>query len=74
VIEKSSARLVVACRDSRGYCSAACSSSPWSISFSTGVGVWGLNQPVAWGWDITNFVFWIGIGHARNADFPRFSS
>jgi len=31
---------------------------------STGVGVWGLNHPVAWAWDITNFVFWIGIGHA----------
>ena len=31
---------------------------------STGVGVWGLNNPVAWAWDITNFVFWIGIGHA----------
>lgn len=31
---------------------------------STGVGVWGLNHPVAWGWGITNFVFWIGIGHA----------
>ncbi len=30
----------------------------------TGVGVWGENQPVAWAWDITNFVFWIGIGHA----------
>lgn len=30
----------------------------------TGVGVWGLNQPVGWGWDITNFVFWVGIGHA----------
>ena len=30
----------------------------------TGVGVWGLNQPVGWAWDITNFVFWIGIGHA----------
>ncbi len=29
-----------------------------------GIGVWGNNQPVAWGWDITNFVFWIGIGHA----------
>jgi molybdopterin-containing oxidoreductase family membrane subunit len=32
--------------------------------FSTGVGVWGLNHPVGWAWDITNFVFWIGIGHA----------
>ena len=31
---------------------------------SSGVGVWGLNQPVGWAWDITNFVFWIGIGHA----------
>jgi Ni/Fe-hydrogenase subunit HybB-like protein len=31
---------------------------------STGVGVWGLNQPASWAWDITNFVFWIGIGHA----------
>ena len=31
---------------------------------TTGVGVWGENQPVAWAWDITNFVFWIGIGHA----------
>ena len=31
---------------------------------TTGVGVWGLNHPVAWGWAIVNFVFWIGIGHA----------
>ncbi len=31
---------------------------------STGVGVWGLNQPVGWAFDITNFVFWVGIGHA----------
>ncbi len=31
---------------------------------TTGIGVWGNNQPVAWGWPITNFVFWIGIGHA----------
>ncbi|MEO7297661.1 MAG: NrfD/PsrC family molybdoenzyme membrane anchor subunit [Verrucomicrobiota bacterium] len=31
---------------------------------STGIGVWGLNNPVGWAWDITNFVFWIGIGHA----------
>lgn len=29
-----------------------------------GVGVWGLNNPVSWGFDITNFVFWVGIGHA----------
>jgi Ni/Fe-hydrogenase subunit HybB-like protein len=31
---------------------------------STGVGVWGNNQPVAWAFDIVNFVFWVGIGHA----------
>src|SRR6266705_3902736 len=31
---------------------------------STGVGTWGNNVPVGWAWDITNFVFWIGIGHA----------
>jgi molybdopterin-containing oxidoreductase family membrane subunit len=30
----------------------------------TGVGVWGNNNRVDWAWDITNFVFWIGIGHA----------
>jgi Ni/Fe-hydrogenase subunit HybB-like protein len=30
----------------------------------TGVGVWNLNRPVCWAFDITNFVFWIGIGHA----------
>lgn len=31
---------------------------------ATGVGVWGNNMPVAWGWPIVNFVFWVGIGHA----------
>jgi Ni/Fe-hydrogenase subunit HybB-like protein len=29
-----------------------------------GIGVWGLNNPVGWGWAIVNFVFWVGIGHA----------
>jgi Ni/Fe-hydrogenase subunit HybB-like protein len=29
-----------------------------------GVGVWGINIPVGWGFDIINFVWWIGIGHA----------
>ena len=29
-----------------------------------GVGVWGINIPVAWGFAIVNFVWWIGIGHA----------
>jgi len=30
----------------------------------TGIGVWGLNKTVGWAFDITNFVFWVGIGHA----------
>ena len=30
----------------------------------TGVGVWGNNNPVMWGYPIVNFVFWVGIGHA----------
>ncbi len=30
----------------------------------TGVGVWGHRNPINWAWDIVNFVFWIGIGHA----------
>ncbi len=35
-----------------------------AISFYYGVGMWGNNIPVAWGFPIVNFVFWIGIGHA----------
>ncbi|HZZ19339.1 MAG TPA: NrfD/PsrC family molybdoenzyme membrane anchor subunit [Opitutaceae bacterium] len=37
-----------------------------SISWilAKGVGVWGINMPVAWGFAIVNFVWWIGIGHA----------
>jgi len=31
---------------------------------STGIGTWGLNKTVGWAWDITNFVWWVGIGHA----------
>jgi Ni/Fe-hydrogenase subunit HybB-like protein len=31
---------------------------------STGIGIWGNNNTVMWGWPIVNFVFWIGIGHA----------
>ncbi len=32
--------------------------------FAQGVGVWGVNQPVGWGFAIVNFVWWVGIGHA----------
>ena len=33
-------------------------------TIGVGVGVWGSNNGVDWAWDITNFVWWIGIGHA----------
>jgi molybdopterin-containing oxidoreductase family membrane subunit len=29
-----------------------------------GIGEWNLNKTIGWGWDITNFVWWVGIGHA----------
>ncbi|HJW15049.1 MAG TPA: NrfD/PsrC family molybdoenzyme membrane anchor subunit, partial [Thermoanaerobaculia bacterium] len=32
--------------------------------FARGIGVWGVNAPVGWGFAIVNFVWWIGIGHA----------
>jgi molybdopterin-containing oxidoreductase family membrane subunit len=32
--------------------------------FWEGIGIWGNNNPVGWGWPIVNFVFWVGIGHA----------
>ncbi|MBV9441847.1 MAG: hydrogenase, partial [Acidobacteriaceae bacterium] len=37
-----------------------------SVSYlvTKGVGIWGVQIPVAWGFAITNFVWWIGIGHA----------
>jgi Ni/Fe-hydrogenase subunit HybB-like protein len=34
------------------------------VTFAVGIGAWGNNIPVAWAFDITNFVWWIGIGHA----------
>jgi molybdopterin-containing oxidoreductase family membrane subunit len=35
-----------------------------SYQLATGIGTWGLNRSVGWAFDITNFVFWVGIGHA----------
>jgi molybdopterin-containing oxidoreductase family membrane subunit len=35
-----------------------------SYQIATGIGTWGLNKTVGWAFDITNFVFWVGIGHA----------
>jgi molybdopterin-containing oxidoreductase family membrane subunit len=42
--------------------------------FLKGVGIWAISQPVAWGFAIINFVWWIGIGHAGvtpSAALPR---
>ena len=35
-----------------------------AVLFAKGVGIWGIRVPVMWGFAITNFVWWIGIGHA----------
>ena len=32
---------------------------------AVGLGIWGINQPVAWGFAIINFVWWIGIGQTK---------
>src|SRR5690242_11354190 len=34
------------------------------LLFAKGVGIWGIRTPTMWAWAITNFVWWIGIGHA----------
>ncbi len=53
------------------YAAFALSSTVLAIGFFlvsdqiwTGIGTWGLNKSVGWAFDITNFVFWVGIGHA----------
>ena len=35
-----------------------------AMTLWNGIGMWGLNKTVGWAWDITNFVWWVGIGHA----------
>ncbi|MBC7412539.1 MAG: polysulfide reductase NrfD [Bacteroidia bacterium] len=35
-----------------------------SYTLGTGLGTWGTNKTIGWAWDITNFVWWVGIGHA----------
>lgn len=37
------------------------------LTVAKGIGTWGVNNTVAWGWEIINFVWWIGIGHAGTA-------
>lgn len=41
----------------------------WSIyiTVTEGIGTWGVNNSVGWGWAIINFVWWVGIGHAGTA-------
>ncbi|GGC16142.1 molybdopterin oxidoreductase [Parapedobacter defluvii] len=51
-----------------GFILAALGALLWVFSvgytFWTGIGAWGLNKTVGWAWDITDFVWWVGIGHA----------
>jgi len=37
------------------------------LTVNSGIGAWGLNNTIGWGWAIVNFVWWIGIGHAGTA-------
>ncbi|HUA68354.1 MAG TPA: NrfD/PsrC family molybdoenzyme membrane anchor subunit, partial [Candidatus Saccharimonadales bacterium] len=46
------------------FCAAVVLPTMLVYLISTGVGVWGNNQPVAWGWGIINFVWWVGVAHA----------
>lgn len=47
----------------------AASVGVWAIyvTVTIGLGTWGVNHSVGWGWEIINFVWWIGIGHAGTA-------
>ena len=49
-----------------GISSIALAIGLFSITYTlfVGIGSWGLNKTVGWAFDITNFVFWVGIGHA----------
>ena len=47
----------------------AVTAATWGVlcityTVAVGIGTWGVNKTVGWAWDITNFVWWIGIGHA----------
>ena len=51
-----------------GFIVSALGAMLWVVSvgytFWVGIGAWGLNKTVGWAWDITDFVWWVGIGHA----------
>lgn len=53
---------VIAFIVSLGFLTLGVVSILWTIWF--GIGTWNLNRTIGWGWDITNFVWWVGIGHA----------
>ena len=46
------------------FCAAVVLPTMLIYQVSTGVGVWGNNHPVMWGWDIVNFIWWVGVAHA----------
>jgi len=66
------ADLVLARRSGRAFWAALLIAGAFTLLFmvavvylfATGVGIWGVNEPVAWAFAITNFVWWVGIGHA----------
>ncbi|MGF1925354.1 MAG: NrfD/PsrC family molybdoenzyme membrane anchor subunit, partial [Bacteroidia bacterium] len=51
-----------------GFIISLCGALLWvvavSYTFWYGIGAWGINKTVGWAWDITGFVWWVGIGHA----------
>jgi len=49
-----------------GFCATLALMYVLAVAYTVwkGIGVWGLNKTVGWAWDITNFVWWVGIGHA----------
>jgi Ni/Fe-hydrogenase subunit HybB-like protein len=61
-IFKSSVRFKIAVSLSAALVSAGVAAFGYQLY--SGIGVWGINSPVFWAFDITNFVFWIGISHA----------
>ena len=46
------------------FCAAFVLPGALVYKISVGVGTWGNNMPVMWGWDIINFVWWVGVAHA----------
>jgi molybdopterin-containing oxidoreductase family membrane subunit len=62
-LERPAGRLWYAALAASGACLLAGVAAVW-YQIATGIGTWGLNKTIGWAFDITNFVFWVGIGHA----------